>query len=345
MKVATSTVQLESSHAESQRQVISERLEAWTGNRRPAAAGDAPASGAPRVTLSAEAVAAQQADAAASPDSLEDAIRNDPRLSLLIQMIERITGHRIRLFDAAALEAPARGGSASASGGPQAAAQQRVGWGVEYDYRAEYSESETTTFAAEGRVRTADGRDIAFKLDLEMSRSFSTTVSASFRAGDALLKDPLMLDFAGPAAALSDVRFAFDLDADGIKEQVPLAGGRGMLAFDRNGNGRIDDGRELFGDQNGAANGFSELRKYDDNNDGRINRQDAIFDRLSLLRFDAQGRQSSQSLSQAGVSGIDLQAREVKIALGAYDQIAQLGRFEFADGRSGQAADLLLAQR
>jgi hypothetical protein len=35
----------------------------------------------------------------------------------------------------------------------------------------------------------------------------------------------------------------------------------------------------------------------------------------------------------------------VQIALGAYDEIAQLGRFEFADGRSGQAADLLLAQR
>ena len=118
-----------------------------------------------------------------------------------------------------------------------------------------------------------------------------------------------------------------------------------LLAYDRNANGRIDDGRELFGDQNGAANGFAELRKYDDNGDGRIDSQDAIFERLSLLRFDAQGRHSSQSLSQAGVSAIDLQARDVKIALGAYDEIAQLGRFEFADGRSGQAADLLLAQR
>jgi hypothetical protein len=64
-----------------------------------------------------------------------------------------------------------------------------------------------------------------------------------------------------------------------------------------------------------------------------------------LLRVDFQSRQSSQSLSQAGVSAIELQAREVKIALGVYDKIAQLGRFEFTNGRSSQAADLLLAQR
>ena len=69
------------------------------------------------------------------------------------------------------------------------------------------------------------------------------------------------------------------------------------------------------------------------------------FGRLRLLRFDAEGRQHSQSLSQAGVAAIELGARDVKIALGAYDEIAQLGRFQFSDGRSGEAADLLLARR
>ena len=61
--------------------------------------------------------------------------------------------------------------------------------------------------------------------------------------------------------------------------------------------------------------------------------------------LDAEARQHSQSLGRAGVAAIELGARDVKIALGAYDEIAQLGRFEFADGRSGQAADLLLARR
>lgn len=158
--------------------------------------------------------------------------------------------------------------------------------------------------------------------------------------------DPLVLDLAsngfsssGPGGALR-----FDLNGDGTRERISVpTGDDALLALDRNGNGRIDHGRELFGDQHGAANGFAELGKYDDNQDGRIDSQDAVFQRLSLLRFDAQGRQSSQSLSQAGVGALELRSRDVNIALGAYDQIAQLGRFEFSDGRSGQAADLLLA--
>lgn len=160
--------------------------------------------------------------------------------------------------------------------------------------------------------------------------------------------DPLVLDLASNGFRTSglDRSVRFDLDADGRLDQISVpTGDDALLALDRNGNGRIDDGRELFGDQHGAANGFAELAKHDDNGDGRIDMQDAIFQRLSLLRFDAQGRQSSQSLSQAGVAAIELQAQDVKLALGAYDEIAQLGRFEFADGRSGQAADLLLAQR
>lgn len=160
--------------------------------------------------------------------------------------------------------------------------------------------------------------------------------------------DPLVLDLAGNGFTTRglDDPVRFDLDGDGRSDRISApSGDDALLALDRNGNGRIDDGRELFGDQHGAANGFAELAKFDDNGDGRIDARDAVFERLSLLRFDAAGRQQSQSLAEAGVAAIELQARDVKQALGAYDEIAQLGRFEFADGRSGQAADLLLARR
>ncbi|MGG2396507.1 hypothetical protein ACJRW5_06085 [Pseudomonas sp. SH1-B] len=176
-------------------------------------------------------------------------------------------------------------------------------------------------------------------------RSLEVNVSAGQRPQQV---DPLVLDLAGNGFSTSGLSrpVRFDLDADGRMDSISVpTGDDALLALDRNGNGHIDDGRELFGDQHGAANGFAELARFDDNGDGRINAADAVFDQLRLLRFDAQGRQQLQTLDQAGVSAIELQARDVSIALGAYDQIAQLGQFEFSDGRSGQAADLLLAKR
>jgi hypothetical protein len=199
--------------------------------------------------------------------------------------------------------------------------------------------AETPSEPAAVTAQASDFQELVAQRQLELNVSFNAEPQQT---------DPLVLDIAGNGFTTSGLSRSvrFDLDADGKLDQISVpTGDDALLAYDRNGNGRIDDGRELFGDQNGAANGFAELGKYDDNADGRIDAQDAIFERLSLLRFDAQGRQSSQTLSQAGVSAIELQARDVKIALGAYDEIAQLGRFEFADGRSGQAADLLLAQR
>lgn len=156
----------------------------------------------------------------------------------------------------------------------------------------------------------------------------------------------LQLQRSGFATRGLDDAVRFNLSGDGRPESISAPkGDDALLALDRNGNGRIDSGKELFGDQHGASNGFAELSKYDDNNDGRIDQQDSVFEQLSLLRFDAQGRQQQQTLAEAGVSAIHLQAQNVKQALGAYDEIAQIGRFDFADGSSGQAADLLLASR
>lgn len=211
----------------------------------------------------------------------------------------------------------------------------------EEEAEAPASPPETPSDPPAVTAQASNFQELAAQRELELKLKLNVTINAEPQK-----TDPLVLDLAGNGFSTSGLNRSvrFDLDADGKREQISVpTADDALLAYDRNGNGRIDDGRELFGDQHGAANGFAELRKYDDNGDGRIDKQDVIFERLSLLRFDAQGQQSSQSLSQAGVSAIDLQARDVQIALGAYDEIAQLGRFEFADGRSGQAADLLLA--
>ncbi|MDZ7889169.1 MAG: hypothetical protein U5M72_07955 [Pseudomonas sp.] len=183
---------------------------------------------------------------------------------------------------------------------------------------------------------------------LTQQSQLNVTIGPAAKPQPVQQTDPLVLDLAGNGFTTRglDDAVRFDLTGDGRPESISAPkGDDALLALDRNGNGRIDSGKELFGDQHGASNGFAELSKYDDNGDGRIDQQDSVFEQLSLLRFDAQGHQQQQTLAEAGVSAIHLQAQNVKQALGAYDEIAQIGRFDFADGRSGQAADLLLASR
>ena len=153
-------------------------------------------------------------------------------------------------------------------------------------------------------MRTADGAEIRFELCFTMARSYSESVSVSVRAGDQRLKDPLVLDFGGPAAALSDVRFDFDLDGDGSKELLPLMGGGGFLAFDRNANGRIDEGRELFGPASG--DGFTELAALDVDGNHWIDEADAAWSQLRLGQPGAGGKGRLQTLNEAGVGAFYL---------------------------------------
>lgn len=65
-----------------------------------------------------------------------------------------------------------------------------------------------------------------------------------------------------PAASLTERDFAFDIDLDGHADQIAFVGtGSGFLALDRNGDGEINDGSELFGPESG--DGFAELAAYD----------------------------------------------------------------------------------
>lgn len=302
MRIASSSIELQSSHVATSSFETSERLEAWRD------APQARSRSRDAVDISDAGRAAQEADAsAAAADAAEAAARSDPRLAMLIRMIEFLTGKPVRLFDASEIAAE---GGAGTPGSPTAPSSQaaverpRAGFGIEYDFSATYSETETTSFSAAGVVRTADGAEIRFELGVQMSRSYSESVSVQFRAGDQRVKDPLMIDFAGPAAALSDMRFAFDLDADGQAEQVPLAGGRGFLAFDRNANGRIDDGRELFGPATG--NGFDELAALDDDGNGWLDEADAAWKSLYVWQPDAAGKGTLQSLAAAGIGAFHL---------------------------------------
>jgi hypothetical protein len=194
---------------------------------------------------------------------------------------------------------------------------------------------------------TASGSEMnsisSFTVDRRQTLELTLGGSAPVQLGD-----PLVLDLGGRGIMTTGIAAGvdFDLDADGRMERMStVTGDSWFLALDWNANGRIDDGRELFGDQNGAAHGFDELARHDSNLDGIIDEQDALFERLRLVQLKGDGSQVSQSLSEAKVVSIDLGYQQVRKALDLYDQVAQSGRFTRADGGQGEAADVLLGYR
>lgn len=313
MKIAAADVQMAASHASLQHHEVSESLRAWVGDRRPDFEGNgdlattSPTSPATSVSLSPEALAAQAQDGVEAADAkTEDTL--DPKLSLLKTLIEYFTGRKIELFSQTSPGADAGTAAAgqAAGGTPADGAPAKAGYGVEYDYHESYTEMEQTTFSAQGKVRTSDGQEISFDLNLAMSRLYHEESSVSIRAGDAVKKDPLVLNFAGTAAQLSDQRFAFDIDSDGKDDMINFtAGGSGFLVFDKDGNGQATNGSELFGTRSG--DGFAELAAYDADRNGWIDENDPVFEQLRIWIKDGAGRDQLLSLADKGVGAIGLQ--------------------------------------
>ncbi len=144
-------------------------------------------------------------------------------------------------------------------------------------------EQEQLAFVANGQVTTADGREITF--DLGFALNYQKLQLSERLTSSAALKDPLVLNLEGLVPGFSSARFEFDLDADGSSESLTqLANNSAFLALDRNGNGQIDDGNELFGARSG--NGFAELAALDEDGNGILDEGDSGFASLRLYRSD-----------------------------------------------------------
>lgn len=107
----------------------------------------------------------------------------------------------------------------------------------------------------------------------------------------------------------------------------------------------IDNGKELFGDNNGFEHGFAELVTYDDNKDGKIDAADAIYDKLQLMSINEQGEQQLGHLSDYAISSIGVRYTNHQYAISQYDSITQTGQFEYENGQIGLTGDILLAYK
>ena len=179
------------------------------------------------------------------------------------------------------------------------------------------AEVENTAFSTNGVARTADGREISFNVELEMSRSFMA-VNESYVQSIEILRDPLVINLGSEVASLSDQKFYFDIDADGKMDEISyLEGNSGFLALDKNNDGEINDGSELFGTKSG--DGFKDLAMYDEDGNGWIDEADSVFDNLKIWTKNSDGTDSLIAIGKAGVGAIYLGSATTQFSINSLD--------------------------
>lgn len=169
-----------------------------------------------------------------------------------------------------------------------------------------FEESESASFSTTGTVKTSDGREISFHVNVGMSREFQEYYKEDLELASFKFCDPLVINLDTDMAQLEDQTFYFDIDGDGEQDEIAqLKSGSGYLALDRNGDGVIGDGKELFGTESG--NGFADLAKYDEDGNGWIDENDAVWSKLKIWSKDENGKDVLYSLEEKGVGAICLQ--------------------------------------
>ena len=169
--------------------------------------------------------------------------------------------------------------------------------------------------------------------------------------------DPLVFDLGGDGittVSIDDSNAFFDLDSNGFAEKTSWVGAKeGLLAYDKNGDGIINGGNELFGDRtlmkDGrtlASSGFTALAEYDDNKDGKIDGNDAIYTLLRIWQdSDGDGIASAGELKQLvdlGIVSIGLSYNNTGVTDGANNIQVRTGTFTLADGSSRAVGEYLL---
>ena len=170
--------------------------------------------------------------------------------------------------------------------------------------------------------------------------------------------DPLALDLNGngiePLAANGHDGAMFDHERNGIRTATGwVHSNDGILVYDRNGDGKINNGGELFGDNtllkdgSTAAHGFAALAELDENSDGKVDAADSAFKKLGVWRdlnhngISEEGEISS--LEDVRVQSLNLAYKNADQNLGNGNTLAEVGSYTDADGNEHIMGDLQLS--
>ncbi len=208
-----------------------------------------------------------------------------------------------------------------------------------------YKEQEELNFSTVGHIQTDSG-----SLDIDLNFSMQRSFVVENRIDTYSLFDPLVINLDGDIPNLSQDTFSFDLDNDGEKDQISKLGeNSGFLALDLNNDGEINQGSELFGTKTG--DGFDELSEYDSDNNGWIDENDDIFDKLQIwIKNDDTDEKDLIGLGEAGVGAIFLNSQSSEFTYKTQTnqtlgEMKSCGMFLKEDGSCGSISQIDFAMR
>jgi len=287
--------------------------------------------------------------AALNPDKADEILEKISRALEKLDSLS-VSAGELPAAEVPAAEVPAAVPDAPAtSSQPQQPTQESFSM-IHFSLDLEVTSSQEMSFAiAELRDQGIEVQSVriestqTFKLHIEFT-AFQQQVQQS---------DPLVVDLSGDGVRLTGLENGarFDINADGKTEQTAFVQGNdAFLVLDRNGNGRIDNGSEMFGDQNGAVNGFEELRKYDGNRDGVIDGKDAIYASLRLLHDrNGDGRvglREMSTLAEKGIDSLDLRYKAGQRVDDTHrNTLAERSHYLRGNGSRGALVDVWLGYR
>lgn len=167
------------------------------------------------------------------------------------------------------------------------------------------------------------------------------------------IRSPIIFDLDGTGISTVGLaaRVHFDHEGDGFAERTGWVGrGDGLLVWDRNGDGIIDSGQELFGSEtlliNGmrAVNGFEALSELDANGDGVIDASDPIFAELRVwVDANIYGHTDEGellTLEEAGIQAINVAYDNSSYIDANGNEHRQVGSFVTTEGETRTATDV-----
>jgi len=269
-------------------------------------------------------------------DEIEISPEDKLKILLIEKLLSKITGKKIKFKLLEKLKTDQQDGKENI----QIQTQNQIAPSG-FRLSASYSRELKTdfSFSAKAIVKTQDAREINIDLNLNFSQSFVERFDIDIRFGMPKNVDPLVINFDGNLPSFIPKTFEFDIDIDSKLERIPLLSNRnGFLALDKNQNGKIDNGSELFGPT--SNDGFLELSQYDSDKNGWIDENDEVFSNL-LVWIKTESEDKILKIKELGIGAIFLGNTNSQYNLQnsknnkTFGTVQKTGLFLFENGKPG----------